>query len=198
MQRLSVLWSYVPQTAAVAALLAALFWLATGGEAAAHAHYAHSQPSIGQVLPAAPAEVDIYTDSDMRKQAGSNVITVTGPDGSEADNGNTVVDDSNPQHFSVGLNPNLPNGRYVVAFKTLSDVDGDTDGGKFTFYVGAGPTDAQKAQDASLNGPPVTIAAQSSSSGGGHSEIPLILGGGAIAVVLVAGCGIILMRRRAA
>jgi len=178
--------------------LAVCLWFAAADRALAHAHYSHSQPSIGQVLTTAPASVDIFTDSDMRKLAGANVISVAGPDGSQVDDGNTVVDDANRQHFSVGLNPNLPPGRYVVSFKTLSDVDGDTDGGKFTFYVGTGPTDAQKAQDASLNGPPVAIAtAPANSATSNRSVLAVVARAGIVLVLAVAAGGVLLWRRQA-
>lgn len=188
----------------IAWLLIAALTLTRASTAEAHAHYSHSQPAIGEVLQTVPAEIDIYTDSDMRKLAGGNVIMVTGPDGSEVDNGNTVVDDTNRQHFSIGLQPNLPNGRYVVSFKTLSDLDGDTDGGKFAFYVGAGPTAAQKQLDATLNGPVYTPPAGSqaspgtSSSSGFHGVALIVAVVVAVALVLLAGGGALLRRRRVA
>jgi methionine-rich copper-binding protein CopC len=187
------------QALVLAGLLALAVWVMAAGHARAHAHYSRSQPSIGQVLAVLPAQVDIFTDSEMRKLAGANVISVTGPDGSQADDGNTIVDDANRQHFSVGLRPNLPSGRYVVTFKTLSDVDGDTDGGKFAFYVGPGPTDAQKAQDASLNGPPVTVtAATAEPANSRRTALPLVIAAAALIVVLAVAAGVLVLRRRPA
>lgn len=152
--------------------------------ALAHAHYDHSMPSIGQVLATVPERVDIYTDSEMRKTADANVIMVTAADGSRVDDGSTLVDDTNRRHFSVGLQPNLPNGRYVVSFKTLSDVDGDTDSGRFAFYAGAGPTAEQKQLDAALNGAPVATPASSQTSS--SSTNPGTVRYAALAVALVA------------
>jgi methionine-rich copper-binding protein CopC len=192
-----------PLILSLGCLLGLVALLAGAATAQAHAHYAHSEPSISQVLQAAPARVDIYTDSDMRKLAGANVITVTGSDGSRVDDGNTIVDDANRQHFSVGLQPNLPNGRYVVSFQTLSDVDGDTDHGKFAFYVGAGPTAAQQQLDAQLNGPiPSNLlpSASSAPSGSSGPQIPLavpLTGAVALALVLATGAGVVLRRRHA-
>jgi methionine-rich copper-binding protein CopC len=187
------------QALVLAGLLALGLWVTAAGHARAHAHYSRSQPSIGQVLAAAPGQVEIFTDSDMRKLAGANVISVTGPDGSQVDDGNTIVDDANRQHFSVGLRPNLPSGRYVVTFKTLSDADGDTDGGKFAFYVGPGPTDAQKAQDAGLNGPPVTVtAATPAPANSRRSALPLAIVAALFVVLAVAAGGLALRKRRAA
>src|SRR5579875_961044 len=135
---------------AVIVALAAAVAMALPSLALAHARYDHSTPSPGQVVATSSPAVDIYTAQDMRKIAGANVITVVGPDGKQADTGNTVVDDSNRRHLSVGLQPNLPPGRYVVSFKTLSDQDGEADHGQFAFYVQTPPTAEQKAADAKL------------------------------------------------
>jgi len=116
----------------------------------AHARYDHSTPSPGQVVATSPPAVDIFTAQDMRKTTGADEITVTDPNQNRVDTGNSVVDDSNRRHLSVGLQPNLPPGRYLVAFKTLSDEDGEADHGQFAFYVGAPPTSDQKAADAKL------------------------------------------------
>jgi methionine-rich copper-binding protein CopC len=179
-------------------LLTVALVLGCAAIAEAHAHYASSQPAIGQVLQTAPARIDIYTDSDMRKAAGANVIMVTGPDGSRVDDGNTVVDDANRQHFSVGLQPNLPNGRYVVSFQTLSDVDGDTDHGRFAFYVGAGPTAAQQQLDANLNGPITTVSSGAQTTSAGSSRFggtALVAAAAILVLILLAGGGMLLRRR---
>jgi methionine-rich copper-binding protein CopC len=165
------------------------------GVALAHAHYDHSTPSIGQVLAASPQRVDIYTDSEMRKTAGGNDIAVTTAEGSRVDDGNTVVDDANRQRFSVGLRPNLADGRYVVSFKTLSDVDGDTDSGKFSFYIGTGPTDAQKQLDATLNGQPASVPPAQQSSGS-SPHLGFAAAGGTLIVFVLALAVLLIIRSR--
>jgi methionine-rich copper-binding protein CopC len=159
----------------------------------AHARFDHATPSPGQVLTTAPARVDIFTAQDMRKTAGANDIAVAGPDNSRVDDGNTVVDDANRRHFSVGLKPNLPNGRYLVSFKTLSDEDGEADHGQYAFYIGAQPTAQQVADDKKLTQTAKTDAAPSSSHTGLYVGI-------AVAVVVIAllliGGAIAMMRRR--
>jgi methionine-rich copper-binding protein CopC len=177
---------------ALVALVAALL---PSGLALAHAHYDHSTPSIGQVLATAPQRVDIYTDSEMRRVAGGNVITVADASGNSVDDGNTVLDDNNRQHFSVGLQPNVPPGRYVVSFKTLSDVDGDADSGKFAFYVGAGPTDAQKQLDATLNGQPISLS-DSRPSARSSTSVALFGAAGALVALLGAAAALIVAHSR--
>src|SRR6266487_2176031 len=134
--------------ASLVALAALAITLPAG--AFAHARYDHSTPSPGQVVSTSPPLVDIFTAQDMRRTPGADEITVTGPNNERVDTGNSVVDDANRRHLSVGLKPNLPPGRYVVSFKTLSDEDGEADQGQFAFYVGAPPTNDQKAADAKL------------------------------------------------
>lgn len=177
-------------------LLSAVLLLCSPATALAHAHYDHSTPSIGQVLATAPSRVDIYTDSEMRKVAGANVITVTAADGSHVDDGTTILDDTNRQHFSVGLNPNITAGRYVVSFQTLSDVDGDSDHGRFAFYVGSGPTPQQQALDASLNGAPVETTSAPASSASFVSRVLVIILAAAVLLVLVAIAGFLALRGR--
>src|SRR5690348_5718655 len=130
--------------------LALILGVFTLSRAWAHAHYARSDPAPGAVLASAPARINIYTDCEMRKQVGGNSISVSGPQGARVDDGSTVVDDADRQHLSVGLQPNLPNGRYQVSFQTLSDVDGDLDHGQFAFYIGSAPTADQQRQDSGL------------------------------------------------
>jgi methionine-rich copper-binding protein CopC len=137
----------------------------------------------------APARIDIYTDSDMAKISGKNTITVTDAAGEEMDDGNTVLDDADRRHFSVGLRPNLPPGRYVVSFVTLSDADGDTDRGHFAFYVGNGPTAAQKALDAQLSGAAAAPVSRS------RDHTTLYIGIAAIVLALLAASTALFMFR---
>lgn len=157
--------------------LAALCALLSIASAVAHARYDHSTPGQGEVVQGSPARVDIYTVQDMAKQQGADEITVADANNTRVDDGTTVVDDANRRHFSIGLKPNLPGGRYVVSFKNVSDEDGEADHGQFAFYVGSGPTAAQKASDAKLQITNKTDEKQSSSHTG------LIIG---IVVVVVA------------
>jgi methionine-rich copper-binding protein CopC len=177
-------------------LLLAAVPLWSPGLALAHAHYDHSTPTIGQVVAAAPARVEIFTDSDMRKTAGANVIAVTAADGSRVDDGTTVLDDTDRRHFSVGLNPNPAPGRYVVAFQTLSDADGDADHGRFAFYIGSGPTPQQQALDAGLNGAPAVAPTATAPSGASAFGPPAAILAGAVLLLLIAAGTFLALRRR--
>jgi methionine-rich copper-binding protein CopC len=166
--------------------------------ALAHARYDHSTPGQGEVVQTAPAQVDIYTAQDMQKQAGADEITVERNDtansgGQVVSNGPTMVDDNNRRHFFVALQPNLPAGRYVVSFKNVSDEDGEADHGQFAFYVGTGPTAAQKALDARL-----AITSQDEDAKHSDSHTGLIIGIVVAVVVVIAliAAGLFIRQRR--
>jgi methionine-rich copper-binding protein CopC len=161
----------------------------------AHARYDHSTPASEQVVATSPPAVDIYTAQDMRKTTGADVIAVMGLDGKHVDTGNTVVDDSNRRHFSIGLQPNLPPGRYLVSFKTLSDEDGEADQGQFAFYVQTPPTADQKAEDAKLQ---ITTDTGTDSQPTSHTGLYIAIGGAIAAVIVIAAGGFAWARRRGA
>jgi methionine-rich copper-binding protein CopC len=145
-------------------------------------------------LTSAPTQVDIYTAQEMRKTAGANDIAVTASDGSRVDTGTTAIDDNDRRHFSVGLVGNLPPGRYLVAFKTLSDQDGEADHGSFAFYVGRQPTADEQAQDGKL-----TLTSQDEDASTSSSHIGLYAGvAGAVVVLLLVVGGVLLWRRHTA
>jgi len=174
----------------VAALLAPLLALAV---AAAHARYDHSTPKQGEVVATSPARVDIFTAQEMKKEQATTAITVADASSARVDNDDTTVDDADRKHFSVGLKPNLPAGRYVVSFKNVSDEDGEADNGQFAFYVGAGPTAAQTALDATLKITAKTDEVKHSNSHTGLIVAIIII---VVAVIVVAGGGFTLLRRR--
>jgi methionine-rich copper-binding protein CopC len=183
-------WRLLPLLALALALVPAVVL--------AHARYDHSTPGQSEVVQTAPARVDIFTVQDMQKTQGTYAIKVQSADtatpGQQVDKGNTTIDDNDRKHFYVDLQPNLANGRYLVSFNNVSDEDGEADHGQFAFYVGTGPTSAQKALDSKL-----AITSQSDdSSGGSSSHTGLIAGisAGVVVLLLIAAGGFFYMRRR--
>lgn len=144
--------------------LAALAALAIIAAASAHARYDPSTPAQGAVMAGSPPRVEIVTVQVVKKIQLGEQITVTRNDsantgGQRVDAGDTTVGDAGGKHVSVGLQPNLPAGRYVASFTNVADGDGDADHARFAFYVGNGPTDEQKALAAKL-----AITAQSAAA----------------------------------
>jgi methionine-rich copper-binding protein CopC len=175
--------------------LVAVVLSATGSRhAAAHAGFDRATPGPGQVLASAPARVDIYVTQELRKISGRNEIVVAGPDGQRVDDGATLVDDADRHHFSVGLRPTLPVGRYIVSFKTLSDEDAEADHGAFAFYLGIEPTPAQSTQDAKLS---LTSDREDPPGAGDvRSRLLAALAGALVLAALVAAGWLILRRRQ--
>lgn len=92
----------------------------------------------------------MYLTLDLFKKEGENEIQVLGEAGNSVDDGSTMVDDDNRRHMYVAVQPNLPEGRYIVHWKTLADDDQETFGGVFAFYVGVTPTAGQLHEDREL------------------------------------------------
>jgi methionine-rich copper-binding protein CopC len=180
------------------ALMLFVTMLAVPAAALAHAHYDHSTPAIGEVVPSAPERVDIYTNQEMAKTGNANSIAVTNAAGQRVDSGATIVDDADRRHFWVALQPDLPPGRYVVSFTTLSDVDGDSDHGRFAFYIGRGPTAQEQKLDAQLSGSaPATGSTSSHTGHTGHTGLIIAIAAAAVAVLAAgAGAAVALRRRR--
>lgn len=182
-----------------AAACAALTALVISVSAAlAHARYDHSTPAQGSVVPAAPARVDIFTAQEMQKQAGADEITVERNDtansgGQVVSTGATTVDDNDRKHFFVALQPNLPAGRYVVSFHNVSDEDGEADHGQFAFYVGNGPTAAQKALDAKLA---ITSQNDNTKQSSSHTGLIVVIAVAVVVVIALIVAGVLIQQRR--
>jgi hypothetical protein len=70
------------------------------------------------------------------------VIEVSGPEGSQVDQGDTRLDDDDRKHAFVALQPDLPPGVYTVSWRNLSLEDGHEGNGEFSFTVGPAANDA--------------------------------------------------------
>ena len=129
-----------------------LIALALGaGVTAAAARFDHATPGPEQVVNTAPARVNIYTVRTTTPNLNGTQAIVLDHNQAEVDLGDTAVDPNDHHHFSVGLKPNLPPGRYIVSFKTMGEADYDLDGGNYAFYIGQRPSPADLAADKSLS-----------------------------------------------
>lgn len=134
----------------VALALVLLALLTPAMPAFGHADYDYSLPARDEVLPEAPARVDVYFKQDIFRQQGSNFVRVFDESDAQVSEGDGVVDDDDRKHISTELPAGLGDGRYIVRWKTLSDEDGDDEEGAFCFYIGVEPTDAQEAECAAF------------------------------------------------
>lgn len=102
------------------------------------------------MLSASPSQVTITFTQDIQKVTGTYGIEVTDEAGADATTGDAVINDADRTMVSVGLQPDLAPGRYVVQYENVSDADGDPWAGGFAFYIGVEPTAEQLAADAQL------------------------------------------------
>ena len=127
---------YLPRSlgAATGAVLLALLILPV--VALAHANFVRSTPAPNSVVAGVPATVRA-TFSEAITTSGS-AITVVGPGGVRADQGNGRVDLSDPSRTTmlVSLRPGLGPGTYTVNWTTISADDGEKASGSFAFTVG--------------------------------------------------------------
>ena len=101
----------------------------------AHAEPERSSPAADARVPSAPDRVDVWFTQELFRREGANSLVVEGPDGERVDDGESVIDTTDREHLSVGLQPDLPDGAYAVHWTTLSAIDGDAAEGSFTFTV---------------------------------------------------------------
>jgi methionine-rich copper-binding protein CopC len=133
--------------ATVAALLLMAVLATT---ALAHAHYKSSIPGKGEVVAASPDRVSITFTQDIQKVAGTYDIQVNRDRGQSVASGPAVLDNTDRATMSVPLQPGLPQGRYVVNWKNVSDADGDPAEGAFSFYVKTQPNAVDIQNDQQL------------------------------------------------
>lgn len=125
--------------------------LALATQVFGHASYDHSTPARDEVVAESPDQLDIYYAQDVRKIAGANSITVLDEGANTVNLDEGIVDDDDRTHMFTELPPNLPPGRYIVQWETLSDLDDEEDSGAFCFYVAVEPTAAQADECAAFD-----------------------------------------------
>lgn len=116
---------------AAALLLVAGFVAMTPVTASAHAELVLSVPADGAVLGVTPASVLLYFSEQL--DPGLSEATVVGPGGETV-----TAPPAAERLIQVDLDTNLP-GTYSVTWRAVSDVDGHTTQGAFTFTVGEVP-----------------------------------------------------------
>ena len=128
---------------------AALLALALAGAALAaasveaHAGYERSEPADGAVLAESPPRVDVWFSQELRRAGGLPTLEVVNF-GGDVLSDPAVLDDDDRTHVYAALPPSLPNGRYTVIWRNLSDEDDEEARGAFHFYVGEGPDTASE------------------------------------------------------
>jgi len=144
----------VSRSSAAPALLAVVaLTLAQGGAAFAHANFFRSSPAPNSRLDRAPDRVVIgFSEAPDPRQSGVDLLA---PDGHTIASGAQATAD--PTELALAL-PALDPSTYLVAWHTVSAVDGDAAHGYFAFAVGPdAPATGTLTQSAEASGTHETL-----------------------------------------
>jgi copper transport protein len=109
---------------------------AAGGRAMAHSQLVASSPGAGAIVPESPAEIRLIFSEPLESQVTS--VDVTDLNGAPVLTRAGAVDPADPFALVVS-SPDLPDGVYLLTWRTLSAADGHTAEGFFNFGVGDVP-----------------------------------------------------------
>jgi copper transport protein len=135
----------------LALYLAILLAFGTFGSALAHANLVRSTPEIGASLKMSPPEAQLWFSEAI--EPGYSEALVYNTSQQRVDLGNSRVSPSDPASLIVSLQPNLPIGTYVIAWKTQSRVDGHVVRGTVPFGVGVAVVPSDTAIQGPAQGP---------------------------------------------
>jgi methionine-rich copper-binding protein CopC len=160
--------------AAPALLAIVALTLAQGGAAFAHANYFRSSPAPNERLDRAPDRVLIgFSEAPNPKQSGIDLL---------AKDGHTVASGgqstSDPTELALPL-PALDPSTYLVAWHTVSAVDGDPAHGYFAFAVGPdSPATGSVTQAADVSGTHATVTVSPARVGSNEYRVHVTDGSG--------------------
>jgi hypothetical protein len=148
----------------------------------AHNLFISSVPAAGSTLTTAPKQVSLRFLQTLNTQYTQITVSDTAK--------HLVAGASKPafnrDHGTVTFGRTLANGKYTVAYRTLS-IDGHVVQGSFSFTV-ADPTKPPA--------PVIAAVAASSSGGGGGIPAPVIAGIAVVAAALLAAASFVYVRSR--
>ncbi|WP_458462695.1 copper resistance CopC family protein, partial [Paenibacillus sp.] len=101
--------------------------------ASAHAYIVKASPGENELLVTAPERLTLEFNESL--QTAFYDIKITGPDGTQADDGKVRVDADRPHILETGLRAELGNGTYAVNWKAVS-ADGHPIQGAYVFHIG--------------------------------------------------------------
>lgn len=151
MQRRVRRWTWL--AAGLASVMAALWYLLP---VSAHARQVRSDPADGEILTAAPPQVNIWFSEELTPQfSGAKILDLNGK---EIPLNGSRVDAADSAHLILDVPP-LADGTYSVNWQVHSRVDGHTTQGYFVFIVGeaSGAAVASSLQTAEPSPPLIEI-----------------------------------------
>jgi copper resistance protein C len=178
------------RTVAVAGLLV-VAGLGSATTASAHSQLERTDPADGSQIDVLPDQITLTFNQNVLGLG--DVLQVTGPGGSVADGGPTVVDN----HVTQAILPGSPAGAYTVLWRVTS-ADGHPISGRFGFTAATGSSGTASTADPSAAGAGTASGAAGSTGqapaddSNGSALIWLLVAAGA----LVVAAGIFLATRR--
>lgn len=133
------------------AALAIIAVVALASTASAHSRPIRFSIAPGSVLTSTPDQLTAWFIADLRNDPNWNFLKVEDSQGNQVDDGNLSLA-PNRLSMSVGLRPGLPEGRYLVTWRTFDDIDGAIFGDCYTFFVGQAAADQAVADGFRLDG----------------------------------------------
>jgi copper transport protein len=103
------------------------------GKHSAHASLARSEPVANAVLEESPQRITIWFTEPIAPEFSR--IQLFDAAGTQVDNGDSQVDENDPQVLFVTI-PSLPDGLYTVSWRNVSSIDGHSVRGSFLFTIG--------------------------------------------------------------
>ncbi len=98
----------------------------------------------------APERIELRFTQQLFRRAGANTLDLVGPVGLLEGLGLGVIDSDDRSLLVLQLDTPLPSGRYLVRWTNLSADDGDSDEGRYPFYVGRAATVEERELDREL------------------------------------------------
>ena len=125
-------WHLASAIALIAMLVAPALPGAAGSRVLAHSQLVASSPAAGTTVPESPPEIRLVFSEPLEAQV-TSLDVVAG--GTAVLSRAGVIDPADPYALVVA-DPELPDGVYMLTWRTLSAADGHTAQGFFTFAVG--------------------------------------------------------------
>lgn len=141
----------LPWRAFTAVLIGAWLALMASQRALAHAEPERAIPPVNGTVSALPGRLEVWFTEEVREAE----LTVRAPDGTVISTGEAELDLNDPErrHVTVALGPGRGPGDYVVEWRTVSAIDGDTAEDVFRFTLIAGGTPAASPEASPLASP---------------------------------------------
>lgn len=181
-----------------AGLLVMFAVLAGVKQASAHAVPGSANPPIDGIVAEAPSRVEVVFTEEIVPEG--TTLEVFSLEGAKVDLGDIEADLNDPERrrVSVGLEPEIAPGRYIVQWTSVSAIDDDEVSGSFgfTYDPSATPVAAPAPDQAAATPMPTPVPAVSAGDGDDDDGVSTALLIGMAAVLAAAGLAFIVWRSR--